>query len=100
MALYQCGTDNPLNTNLIWEVTAWGTVCSSELNGIKINGKMSTVLRFKMIDDNGETHRCYVWGEKGVNLAPYVIKGRRVIVGGKASSESLHSITALSIRLE
>lgn len=93
MAWYRCDTTNPLNEKLEWVVTAWGTICRSEIKSIKINGETSTVLHFQMLDDNGETHECYVWGKIGINLAPYTTKGRRVTITGKASFQNPHSIT-------
>ena len=92
MALYRCYTTDPLSTKLEWDVQAWGTVCTSILKSIKIKDETSTVLHFQMLDDNGETHECYVWGKKGTNLAPYLTKDTRVIITGKALSENPHSI--------
>ena len=92
MALYVCCTNNPMNEKLEWDVAAVGTVCKSGIRHVEIDGKISSVLCFKMIEDNGETHECHVWGQRGVSIAPYVIKGRRVRITGKTSSEHPHLI--------
>ena len=100
MAIYKCLTDNPLNEELRWDVTAWGTVCESEVKSIKIEDEMTTVLHFKMLEDNGQANHCFVFGKKGMNIAPYATKGARVRIGGKAKSKTPHVITVLAIEVE
>lgn len=92
MAMYSCYTTDPLNPKLEWDVEAWGTVCASILKSVKIKDETVAVLHFQMLDDNGETHECYVWGRRGTNLAPYTTEGRRVKITGKVLHQYPNSI--------